>query len=150
MPMPYNYRHASAEWRQFLDIAKDEMALDSDNSTFTAIEGVMHCFRNRLTLDQALRFADLLPAVPCEIFVANWHPCPPVPWGGRADQITEAKALRPHHNLTPANCIEATAIALRATVPAPDFDHLLAAIGTGAQDFWRVPPAKLRTVTFPG
>ena len=70
--------------------------------------------------------------------------------GGRADQITEAKALRPHHNLTPANCIEATAIALRATVPAPDFDHLLAAIGTGAQDFWRVPPAKLRTVTFPG
>lgn len=150
MPMPYSYRHASAEWRQFLDIAKDEMALESDNATYTAIEGVLHCFRHRLTPEQALRFADLLPAVPRAIFVANWHPAPPAPWGSRADQTVEAQALRTHHNLTPKNCIEATAIALRAVLPALDLDRLLAVLGPEAQDFWRVPPARLRPVTFPG
>lgn len=148
MPMPYAYRHASAEWRRFLDIAREEMALASDNSAYTAVEGVLLAFRRRLTTDQALRFADLLPAVPRAVFVANWHPAPPLPWADRDRLTAEAQALRPHHNLTPANCIEATAIALRAVVPGGELDPVLARLGPEAEAFWQVAPGKLRPLTF--
>lgn len=148
MPMPYAYRHASAEWRRFLDIARDEMGLESDNATYTAIEGVLLAFRRRLTTGQALRFADLLPAVPRAILVAGWHPAPPLPWPDRATLTAEAQALRPHHNLTPPDCILATAIALRALIQPDPLDACLAAIGPGAVSFWAVPPNRLRPLTF--
>jgi hypothetical protein len=31
MPMPWTYRHASREWRAFLDDVKDATGLTSDN-----------------------------------------------------------------------------------------------------------------------
>ena len=100
--MPWTYRHASAEWQRFLDVAKDELILVSDNAAYTAIQGVLLTFRCRLTIDQALRFGDALPSVPRAIFVMGWHPSAPVPWGSRDEQTAEAQALRPHHNLTDA------------------------------------------------
>ena len=148
MPMPYTYRHASAEFRLFLATAGAAMALGSDNSTFTAAEAVFLCFRRRLTPDQALRFADILPAVLRAIFLARWHPAPPRPWGSRQDQIAECKALRPHHNLTPDTCIDAVAEALTTQVPAADLAAVLADIGPEAQAFWAVPPARRHPVGF--
>jgi uncharacterized protein (DUF2267 family) len=149
MPMPWTYRHASAEWQRFLDVARDEMDLITNNLAYTAIEGVLLTFRRRLPVEPALRFADVLPAVPRAIFVAHWHPAAPLPWGSRDEQTAEAQALRPHHNLTPSNCIEATAIALRATVRADEIDPVLVALGPQAQAFWHVDPARLRPVDFP-
>lgn len=149
MPMPWTYRHASAEWQRFLDVAKDEMILVSNNAAYTAIQGVLLTFRRRLTIDQALRFADALPSIPRAIFVTGWHPKSPVPWGSRNEQTAEAQALRPHHNLTPPNCIEATAIALRAVVRPDEIDPVLAAIGPGAEAFWWVAPTRIRQVDFP-
>lgn len=149
MPMPWTYRHASAEWQRFLDIAKEEMDLVSNNSAYTAIEGVLLAFRRRLTVDQALRFADALPSVVRAIFLYRWHPEAPAPWGSRDVQTAEAKALRPDHNLTPDNCIDATAIALRAVVRPDEIDPVLSAIGPEAEAFWRVAPERLRPVDFP-
>ncbi len=149
MPMPWTYRHASAEWQRFLDVAKEEMDLTTNNLAYTAIEGVLLTFRRRLPVESALRFADVLPAVPRAIFVSDWHPATPLPWGSRDEQTAEAQALRPAHNLTPGNCIEATAIALRATVRPDEIDPVLAALGPQAQAFWHVDPARLRPVDFP-
>jgi uncharacterized protein (DUF2267 family) len=148
MPMPYTYRHASAEFRAYLDAARAAMNLESDNATYTATEAVLLCFRRRLTLDQSLRFADILPAVLRAIFVAHWHPVLPAPWGSRADQIAECKALRPQHNLTPDTCIDAVAEALTTQILAVDLDPVLAAIGPGAQTFWHVPLEKRHSVAF--
>jgi uncharacterized protein (DUF2267 family) len=139
MPMPYTYRHASAEWRAFLDDAKEAMNLVSDNSTYTAIEGVFLTFRRRLTVEQGLAFADLLPAVPRAIFVANWRPAAPLPFTPRDVLTAEAQGLRPHHNLTPANCIEAVARALLAQVAALDLAQVLADFPAEARAFWAVP-----------
>lgn len=139
MPMPYAYRHAQAEWRAVLDAALDGMGLSSDNAAYTAVQGVLLAFRQRLTVDQALRFADLLPAVPRAIFVEGWHPQPPVPFGTRPQWEAEARALRPHHNLTPPGCVAATARALR---PLMEDDRLMALLATfpdGAVAFWSVP-----------
>ncbi len=147
--MPWTYRHASTEWQRVLDVAKDEMDLVSNNSAYTAIEGVLLTFRRRLSVDQALRFADVLPAVLRAIFVTHWHPQAPAPWGEREDQVAEAQALRAHHNLTPGNCIEATAIALRAVVREDEIDPVLATIGPEGQAFWHVDPERRRPVDFP-
>lgn len=139
MPMPHSYRHASREWRGFLDDAKDRMELISDNSAYTAIQGVLLVFRRRLGVQQALRFASMLPAVPRAIFVADWDISEPVlPFGPREEMTREAQALRPHHNLTPANAIEATAWALRRAVLPADFERALAQCPPEAREFWWV------------
>jgi uncharacterized protein (DUF2267 family) len=148
MPMPYTYRHASAEFRVFLDTARSAMGLQSDNSTYTATQGVLQCFRRRLTVAQALAFSDLLPAVLRAIFVEGWRPTEPVPWGSRAEQVAECKSLRPHHNLTPDTCIDAVAEALTTQVHFHDLDPILAAIGPEARAFWHVDPALRHSVTF--
>ncbi len=93
--MPYTYRHATAEFQLLPDRAKAKMNLESDSATDTAVPGVFQVFRRRLTLDQSLRFADLLPAVPHAILVEDLHPNPPVACGSGSDQEAKAQALHP-------------------------------------------------------
>ena len=139
MPMPWTYRHASKEWQAFLDDAKDQMGLVSDNMAYTAVDGVLQVFRRRLTAGQGLAFATVLPAVPRAIFVNNWVPGdPPAPWLDRATLTAEVMSLRPNHNLTPPNAIMATAFALRRRVDRRDLDRVLGALGPDAQAYWVV------------
>jgi uncharacterized protein (DUF2267 family) len=149
MPMPWTYRHASREWKAFLDDVKDVTGLSSDNMAYTAVDGVMQTFRARLTAEEGLRFASVLPAVPRAIFVAGWVPTdPPLPFGTRADMTAEAKALRPNHNLTPDNAIRATARAVWRSVNHAEFRRVLETLPEDAMDFWTVEgadPADLAT-----
>lgn len=116
------------------------MNLDSDNATYTAVEGVLRAFRHRLTPQQAIDFAQVLPSVLRALFVADWRlNDSPLPPGNRADWTAEAMALRPHHNLTPMNCVEATALALRKSVLRQDLDRVLATLPPFAADFWSTP-----------
>lgn len=140
MPMPWTYRHASREWRAFLEDVKDGMNLISDNMAYTAVDGVFQCYRKRVTAAEGLGFASVLPSVPRAIFVAGWQPTdPPLPFGPRADLVAEVKALRPHHNLTPDNAIEATAAALRRQILPDDWARAMAALPDEAQSFWNLP-----------
>ena len=81
MPMPWTYRQATREWQAFLGEAKTAMNLESDNATYTAVEGVLKAFRRRLTPQQAVDFAQVLPSVVRALFVADWTldegPLPP-------------------------------------------------------------------------
>lgn len=77
MPMPWTYRQATREWQAFLSDARDAMDLTSDNATFTAVEGVLRAFRARLTVQEALDFAQVLPSVLRALFVADWKIAPP-------------------------------------------------------------------------
>lgn len=139
MPMPWTYRQATREWQAFLADARAAMDLSSDNTTYTAVEGVLRAFRRRLTPEQAIDFAQVLPAVLRALFVADWHLAAPVPPGTRADWTAEARALRPHHNLTPQNCVEATALALRNAIRRDDLDRVLARLPAFAAEFWSTP-----------
>ncbi len=138
MPMPHAYRTASKDWQAFLADAKDRMGLASDNMTYTAVDGVLQTFRRRLSVEQALAFADILPAVLRALFVYRWRPGPCEPWADRASLAAEAQAVRKDHNLTPDSCIEDTAWALRRAVRQIDLDRVLAGIGPEAQAFWAV------------
>src|SRR3989338_29602 len=95
MPMPYTYRHAQTEFAAFLHDAREAMALDSDNMTYTAVDGVFQTFRRRLTVPQALAFADLLPAILRAMFLWRWTPAPPLPFADRATLTADAQSLRP-------------------------------------------------------
>lgn len=140
MPMPWTYRLATREWQAFLADARDAMNLTSDNATFTAVEGVLRAFRRRLSPQQAIDFAQVLPSVLRALFVADWRMDEgPLPAGTRADWTAEAMALRPHHNLTPGNCVEATALALRKSVLREDLDRVLSTLPTFAAEFWSTP-----------
>ncbi|MBE0555124.1 MAG: DUF2267 domain-containing protein [Rhodobacteraceae bacterium] len=140
MPMPWTYRQATREWQAFLADAREAMDLVTDNVTYTAVEGVLRAFRRRLTPQQAVDFAQVLPSVLRALFVADWRLDEgPVPPGTRADWTTEAQALRPHHNLTPENCVAAIALALRKSVQRADLERVLAGLPPFAAEFWSTP-----------
>ncbi len=136
------YRHASREYQAILDDLKDRMDLESDNMAYTALDGVFHVFRRRVTAVEGLVFASVLPCVPRAIFVADWVPEElPLPWGTRAEMAKEAQTLRKDHNLTPDTCIEAVAWALRRAIRAPDWAAAVARLPEGAQAFWHIENA---------
>lgn len=139
MPMPWTYRHASKEWQAILDDLKDRMGLVSDNSAYTAMDGVLQVFRRRLTAQEGLDFASVLPSVPRAVFVAGWKlEDRPLPFADRKDLTQEAQRVRPHHNLTPDNAIEATAWTLRRYMNRDDLERVLARLPVGAVAFWHV------------
>ncbi|TNF16177.1 MAG: DUF2267 domain-containing protein [Rhodobacteraceae bacterium] len=147
MPMLWTYRHAQKEFASFLSDARERMGLDSDNMTYTAVGGVFVTFRARLRPPEAIAFADCLPSVLRAIFVFNWDvEATPRPFVSRSEMTREAQSLRPHHNLTPDNAIEATAFALWRHVDHRAFKVALARIGPEAEAFWRpeiVDPAEI-------
>ncbi len=139
MPMPWTYRHSSQEFRAFLDDVKDRMALTSDNMAYTAVDGVFRTFRRHLTVEQAIAFANVLPSVLRAIFVQDWQlGDAPLPFATREEMTREAQSLRPNHNLTPDNAIEATAWALWRRVNHRDFARCLEKLPQGAAEFWAV------------
>ncbi len=142
MPQPYTYRHATEEYRAFLAIARDLMGLESDNMTYTAVQGVLQVFRRRLTPSQGIAFADALPSVLRAIFVEGWDvEAPPLPFSPRLALVREVKAFRPNHNLTPDNAIDATAEALWRSVRGPELARALRAISPEAEEFWQAESA---------
>ncbi|MGR3760409.1 DUF2267 domain-containing protein [Roseobacteraceae bacterium NS-SX3] len=137
--MPWTYRHSHREFQGFLQDARDRMCLESDNSTYTAVQGVLHAFRARLTPQQVIDFAQVLPSVLQAVLIQDWRMAEvPQPWASRAAMTEEVKALRRAHNLAPDNAIEATAYALRRCVRAADLGRVLARIGPEAEAFWAV------------
>lgn len=62
----------------------------------------------------------------------------PLPFADRAALTAEAQNLRPHHNRTPDNAIEATAWALRRATNRLDFERVLASLPQEARAFRHV------------
>ncbi|MGL4237099.1 DUF2267 domain-containing protein [Tabrizicola sp.] len=142
MPMPWTYRHSSKEWRAILDDLKDRMDIISDNMAYTAMDGVLQVFRRRLTAQQGLDFASVLPAIPRAVFVAGWLvEDPPAAFATREELTREVKKVRQNHNLTPDNAIEATAWTLRRYINHADLERVLSLLPEGAMQFWHVDVA---------
>ena len=138
--MPWTYRQATREWQAFLSDAQEAIGTPTDHSTFTAVEGVLRAFRCRLTPQQAIDFAQVLPAVLRALFVAEWDlSLPPAPPGRREDWTREAQGLRAHHNIAPKGCVAGTAIALRKAVLRADLDRVLSRLPPFAAEFWSTP-----------
>ena len=106
---------------------------------YTAVDGVFQVFRRRLTAQQGLDFANVLPCVLRAIFVYDWNIAEgPISYADRRTMTIEAQNVRRDHNLTPDNAIEATAWAVRRCTNRIDFEQVLAELGPEAQAFWHV------------
>ena len=138
MPMPYSYRHASEEWSALLKNLREETLIASENVLYTCIQAVLISFRARLSVQQALDFADLLPAVLRAVFVSDWQVAWPLPWSGREEIRAEMRALRPDHNFCPPELLEHLLRAIPATTRQMDLERVLDRIGPEARAFWRL------------
>ena len=137
--MPWTYRHASREFRAFVEDVKERTGLQSDNMVYTAVDGVFRTFRRRLVVADAIAFANVLPSVLRAIFIQDWDPSePPRPFTDRKSMTQEAQALRKNHNLTPDNAIEAVAWSLWRRVDHGEFERVLARMPPEAREFWNV------------
>ncbi|MBW6418959.1 DUF2267 domain-containing protein [Celeribacter sp. PS-C1] len=141
MPMPWSYRHSEKEFQSFLKDAKERMGhvMESDNMTYTAVDGVLQTFRRRLTPPQVIAFGDVLPSSLRAMLVFNWRvDAVPLPFGTRSELIREAQTVRKEHNITPLNVIDATAYALWRHCNHRDLKRVLEMIGPDAVAFWAV------------
>ena len=139
MPMPWAYRHATRDFRAFLDDLKERTGLASDNSAYTVVDAVFQVYRRRLTATEGLIFASVLPAVLSAIFVRNWKPeRAPAPFGDRAAMNGEARAVRSDHNLTPEDAVEVVAWCLWRHVNHQELALALGKLPREARAFWDV------------
>ena len=139
MPVPRQYQLASLEFNEFLVDARDAAGLMTTNAAYTMVQGVLHTFRRRLEIKQAILFANVLPAVLRAIFVADWDVEEPKRrFEDRAAMTKEVQALRPNHNYAPDTAIHDVATALRKHVDEEMFDQVLAQLPDGAAQFWHV------------
>ena len=137
MTLPSEYQHAAADFDRLLEIARDTSGLSTRNQTYTMVQGVFIVFRRRLALADAIRFAQVLPAVARALFVAEWDVEAPVrPFADRETLTREVQALRRHHNFAPDTCIRDVARALRACCDEAALDRVLAALSSEARAFW--------------
>jgi uncharacterized protein (DUF2267 family) len=141
MPMPQTYFQASRDFDAFIADVRDTCMLQTHHQAYHTLRAVLHVFRSHLTTEQALRFADILPAVIRAIFVEDWTPSePPPPFPDRATLIREVKSIRKDHNLAPDSAIEDVAAALkRSSIDIRAFDRTLEEFPQGATDYWAAP-----------
>jgi len=137
MTVPQEYVHASRDFDRFMDDFMQIAMLETHHRSYAILRAVLHVFRDHLTVDDALRFAEILPVVLRAIFVENWYPvAKPAPFPDRATLAQEVKAVRRDHNLASETSISEVAAALRRNVNHTDLDRVLATLPAGAVEYW--------------
>lgn len=139
MTMPIEYRNASKDFEKFLREALNQSGLATTNQVYTMVQGVLQCFRRRLTTKQVLHFAGALPPVLRAILVDDWDLDEPKrPFSDRQSMTREVQSLRRDHNFAPPTAIRDVALALRNNVDQDVFNRALAMLPPGAAEFWTV------------
>lgn len=141
MTWPLEYPKACVDFERFMVTARDAAGLTTTNMAWTMVEGVLLTFRRRLDTSQAIAFANLLPPLLRALFVQDWQPQDRAqPFGSREHWLAEVRGLRPAHNFSPDNAIEAVATGLRGVVDQDKLDRFLASVGPEAQAYWAPSP----------
>lgn len=139
MPVPAEYQRASDDFYRYLVDARDIAGLWSTHVTYTMTQGVLQTFRRRLSAEDTIAFANVLPICLRALFVTNWNANEPQKtFKDRAEMIEEVRSLRGEHNFSTETAIRDVAAALRRHVDEKAFEQVLAKLPEGALDFWRV------------
>src|SRR3712207_1360011 len=77
MTIPMEFQHASEDFEAFLRDARDISGLATRNQTYTMVQAVLLTFRRRLSVIEAILFANILPPVLRALFVTDWNPKEP-------------------------------------------------------------------------
>lgn len=137
MPVPIEYKRAGDDFYVFLLDVRDRSDLWSTHVTYTMVQGVFQVFRRRLSLRQAIMFANILPVGLRALFVTDWDTDEPMQSFGTHESMTlEVKALRHKHNFSTDTAIEDVAGALRQHVDIEQLEIVLSHLPEGASKFW--------------
>jgi uncharacterized protein (DUF2267 family) len=138
MPVPAEYERASAQFYDYLVDARDTADLWSTHVSYTMTQGVFQAFRRRLSTEQAIAFANVLPICLRALFVTDWDVNEQKkPFEDSASMAQEVRMLRPDHNFSTDTAIRDVAKALRRHVDEARFDKLLSQLPEGAIEFWK-------------
>jgi uncharacterized protein (DUF2267 family) len=74
MTVPRDVVSGSEQFRDWLVALKERAMLGSTNQSYAMLRAVLHEVRDRLPIDEALRFADALPPLVRGIMLEAWHP----------------------------------------------------------------------------
>lgn len=136
---PPEYQRASDEFYDFLQTLRDIALFTDSHPPYTITQAVFQVFRRRLSLADAVRFAQVLPVGLRALFVADWHPDEPRrAFGTREEMTRELCELRPEHNYSGDTSISDVARALRLHVDEAELDAVLATLPRGAREYWEV------------
>jgi len=131
------YRLASQKFEAFLSEAAEEAGLTTRNQAYTMVQGVLLAFRRRLTLEEGIVFAQVLPPMLRALFISDWDPQEPPEQGWDRTLLThEVQQLRGDHNFSPDTAIRDVAVALRRHVDEAAFEKCLARLPLPAWEFW--------------
>lgn len=137
MTVPAEYAHADRDFERFMTALLDLTTLETRHRAYAVTRAVLHVFRAHLTVQDALVFADALPAVLRAIFVETWRPiAEPPPFPDRAALTREVRANRRDHNLADDDSIRMVARALRASMDQAALDRALSLLPEAARDYW--------------
>jgi uncharacterized protein (DUF2267 family) len=139
MPVPFEYQRATEEFYQFLMEVKEVSGLTTSNQTYTMVQGVFQTFRRRISIEQAIQFANLLPALLRALFVTDWDVNQKLlPFADRATLTKEVQNLRLDHNFAPDTAIRDVALVLRKTIDEKKLEIFLSRLSPGAMEYWQV------------
>ncbi|MGV2831751.1 DUF2267 domain-containing protein [Myxosarcina sp. GI1(2024)] len=139
MPVPLEYERASDRFYDYLVDARDTAGLWSTHVTYTMTQGVFQTFRRRLSTEDAIAFANVLPICLRSLFITDWNTDEPIaPFEEREVMMQEVKSLRSEHNFSTDTAIRDVASALRRHVDESAFDRLLDKLPVGAVEFWKI------------
>lgn len=142
MPMPLEYRQASADFDAFMKDLVATSMIQTSHQAYTMLQAVLHVFRRRLTVDQAIAFANVLPPVLRAIFVSDWDTEAPVkPFVDRDALMKEVRAFRHDHNLSTDTALEDVTVVIRRHVDQAAFERILNTLPPDARRFWYIGQA---------
>lgn len=134
---PAEYQRATDDFYDYLQTVRDIALFTDSHPPYTITQAVFQVFRRRLSLPDAIRFAQVLPVGLRALFVADWDPDEPRRvFGSRDDMTRELHELRPEHNYSGDTSISDVAKALRLHVDEVAFEATLATLPAGAVEFW--------------
>jgi uncharacterized protein (DUF2267 family) len=139
MTLPFEYQNPTLQFERFMVDARDCAGLPTTNMAWNMVVGVLHTFRHRLSVNQALAFAAVLPPMIRALFIEDWIPEQAVlPFGEPADWLAEVRSVRPEHNFSPPDAVASVATALRKYVDAKAFENVLALLPVEARRYWQL------------
>jgi len=139
MTLPFEYQNPTLQFERFMIDARDFAGLPTTNMAWNMVVGVLHAFRHRLSVNQALAFAAVLPPMIRALFIEDWNlEQDVIPFGEPSDWLTDVRSVRPKHNFSPPDAVASVAAALRKHVNANAFERVFSVLPPDARHYWQL------------
>jgi uncharacterized protein (DUF2267 family) len=125
MTIPLDVTNATEQMEQWVVELQTRAMLGSVNQSFPMLRAVLQEVRDRVSVDDALRLADALPALVRGVMLEKWHPREPVPGAPRAFLEAVKERVAGHHS--PPDSIVDDVLAVMAHRVFPQYLSVLTA-----------------------